>query len=41
MMKGADLHPKDHGIQPFTDASNEGWGTHLEQASTKGLFLDR
>ena len=24
MMKGADLHPKDHSIQLFTDASNEG-----------------
>ena len=27
MMRGADLHPKDHSIQLFTDASNEGWGT--------------
>ena len=25
VMKGADLHPKDHSIQLFTDASNEGW----------------
>ena len=41
MMKGADLHPKDHSIQLFTDASNEGWDTHLEQASTKGLWSDR
>ena len=23
VMKGADLHPKDHSIQLFTDASNE------------------
>ena len=37
MMKGADLHPKDHSIQLFTDASKEGWGTDLEQSSTKGL----
>ena len=37
VIKGADLHPKDHSIQLFTDASNEGWGAHLEQASTKGL----
>ena len=36
MMKGADLHPKDQSIQLFIDASNEGWGTHLEQVSTKG-----
>ena len=41
VMKGADLHPKDHSIQLFTDASNEGWGAHLGQASTKGLWSDR
>ena len=35
-MKDANLHPKDHSIQIFTDASNEGWGTHLEQVSAKG-----
>ena len=29
VMKGADLYPKDHSIQLFTDTSNEGWGTHL------------
>ena len=33
MMKGADLHPKDHSIQLFTDASKEGWGAHLDQNS--------
>ena len=33
VMKGADLHPKDHSIQLFTDASNEGWGAHLDQNS--------
>ena len=38
MMKDADLYPKDHSIQLFTDASNEGWGAHLEQTSTKGLW---
>ena len=37
VMKGADLHPKDNSIQIFTDASNKGWGTYLEQVSTKGL----
>ena len=41
VMKGADLHPKDHSIQIFTDASNKGWGAHLEQACTKGLWSDR
>ena len=38
VMKGSDLHPKDHSIQLFTDASNEGWGAHLEQSSTPGLW---
>ena len=32
MMKGADLHPKD---QLFTDASNEGWGSHSELVSIR------
>ena len=41
MMKGADLHPKDHSIQFFTDASNEDWGAHLVQTSTQGLWSDR
>ena len=40
-MKGADLHPKDHSIELFTDTSNEGWGADLEQTSTKGLWSDR
>ena len=38
VMKGSDLHPKDHSIQLFTDASNEGWGAHLEQSSAQGLW---
>ena len=41
VMKGADLHPKDHSIQLFTDASSEGRGARLEQTSTKGLWSDR
>ena len=41
VMRGADLHPKDHSIQLFTDASNEGWGPHLDQSSTKGLWSDQ
>ena len=35
VMRGADFHPKDHSIQLFTDASNEGWGAHLDQSSVK------
>ena len=41
VMKGADLHPKDHSIQLLTDASNEGWDAHLDQSSTKGLWSDQ
>ena len=41
VMRGADLHPKDQSIQLFTDASNEDWGAHLDQTSTKGLWSDR
>ena len=41
MRKGSDLHPKDHSIQLFTDTSNKGWGAHLEQTSSKGLWSDR
>ena len=41
VMRGVDIHPKDHSIQLFTDTSNEGWGAHLEQTSTKGLWSDK
>ena len=41
VMKGADLDPKDHSIQLFTDASNDVWGAHLEQSSTKRLWSDQ
>ena len=33
--------PKDHRIQLFTNGSNEGWGAHLDQSSTKGLWSDQ
>ena len=39
VMRGTDLHPKDHSIQLFT--SNKGWGAHLDQSSTKDLWSDR
>ena len=38
-MRRADLHPKEHSIQLFTDASNEGWGAHLDQNSINVLEL--
>ena len=41
VMRGADLHSKNHSIQLFRDASNKGGGAHLNQSSTKGLWSDR
>ena len=38
VIKGSDLHLKDHSIQLFTNASNEGWDAHLGLASSKGLW---
>ena len=38
-MKGADLHPKHHSIQLFTDTSHEGWGAHLDQKFHKGSVV--
>ena len=40
VMKGSDLHPKDLSILIFTEASNIGWGTYLNQDTTKGLWSD-
>ena len=39
VMKGADLHPKHHSIQLFTDASHKGWGAHLDQKFHKGSVV--
>ena len=38
VIKDSHLHPKDHSIQLFTDASNEAWGAHLEPSSIQGLW---
>ena len=29
VLRGQPLHPLQHAVQLFTDASNEGWGTHF------------
>ena len=36
VLLGQPLHPLKHALQIFTDASNEGWGAHLE---LKAVFL--
>ena len=32
------LHPLHHALQLFTDPSDEGWGAHLGDCTTKGLW---
>ena len=33
---GCPLHPEEHNILIFTDASNQGWGAHLENMIVSG-----
>ena len=35
VLKGQPLHPLQHALQLFTDASNEGWGAHLGDYTAK------
>ena len=39
-MKGADLHPKT-AVPKSLQTPQEGWGAHLEQVTSKGLWSDR
>ena len=41
MLQGEFLHPSEHDVLIFTDASNAGWGTHLKQDSTGGLWSQK
>ena len=38
LMKGAPLHPTEHNVLIFTDASQKGWGAHLGNLSLSGLW---
>ena len=38
MSKGQPLHPLQHALQLFTDASNEGWGAHLGDSTARGIW---
>ena len=40
VLKGQPLHPLRHTLQLFTDASNEGWGSHLEERMARGLWSE-
>ena len=38
VLRGQPLHPLQHTLQLFTDASNEGWGAHLEDSTAKDVW---
>ena len=38
MLTGQPLHPLKHALQIFTDASKEGWGTHLDEHTARGTW---
>ena len=38
VLRGQPLHPLQHAIQLFTDASNEGWGAHLGDFTARGVW---
>ena len=38
VLSGQPLHPLQHALQLFTDASNEGWDAHLGDYTAKGLW---
>ena len=38
MLQGESLHPIKHALQIFTDASKEGWGTHLNEYTARGAW---
>ena len=38
VLTGQPLHPIKHALQIFTDASKEGWGTHLNEHIARGSW---
>ena len=38
VLQGQPLHPIQHALQIFTDASKEGWGAHLEEHTARGCW---
>ena len=38
VLTGQPLHPIKHALQIFTDASKEGWGTHLNECTARGAW---
>ena len=40
ILTGQPLHPLQHTLQIFTDASNEGWGAHLGGSTARGVWSE-
>ena len=38
VLEGQSLHPLQHALQLFTEASNEGWGAHLGDYTARGVW---
>ena len=38
---GCPLHPQEHNTFIFTDASNQGWGAHLENITISGSWMNQ
>ena len=38
VLSGQPLHPLEHALQVFTDASEEGWGAHLNNFTARGSW---
>ena len=38
VLPGQPLHPLKHALQIITDASKEGWGTHLNERTARGTW---
>ena len=38
VLTGQPLHPINHALQIFTDASKEGWGAHLNERTARGSW---
>ena len=41
LKKGCPLHPQEHNTLIFTDASNQGWGAHLENLTISGTWTSQ
>ena len=40
VLPGQPLHPLQHAVETFTDASNKGWGAHFGDSTARGIWSD-